>query len=474
MSQYLTLIGIDQPPVSARLVMSGERDANFLEATFDGWLPFASLQRSVWAAYGGTLLWLMGPAESDYMHQQGKRTTRVRFRAGPYRYAKNSAAYIGRYLYDVLETEWQNDAIGAAPTWAASLTGTSSRVSLWDQLSPPAPLRDPNDEPIARTAANVTETHLRLLALNGNIRLDAVSEQEQRTELRRQINADALIPSGRRFDDVVRHLAERWQIMLRVDNPNYLATRTEAQLYADRDAVRPPPLFGRCLLDEPSVHYTADELTNIPILDDITFQAPINQRLRDDEDTLVSFAHRTGGPPIPGDVLFGETATDGQLNAGENYWRWEDVDRASLLQPVLVVKDTSEIPAYQSANPHTLLTARQMPSYHHAALQSRLLRQQAFWPNRLRTVTAVAPADADTLRQLLPGLPVRVRSLMAQTDEGAIDYAASPVFWVLETSISTPPFTMTVQLVKPGVWNGDFDAGLTAPSERTAPTESPT
>lgn len=423
---YLTLTGIDQPPETARLVLSGERDANYLDATFDGHLPQAALQRSVYAAYGGAPLWFMGAQDLEYRLDQGKASTRVRFRAGPYRYAKASRYYLGYYLYDVLERQVINRMLNRLVAWPAS--------------------------GMAVTEQNTTETAFRLFVLNGGRRPSASEQNDLVDELTRHLNVDALVPSRRKFDDAVRRMLERWQTMVRVDNLNYLSRTTEVAMYQDPDNLPEPPLFARCLLDPVELHYPSEaEQTGLPTVDDITMQWPLSLTLRQDEDTLIEFSHYDRQPPSE---RLGQSLAGSQLQDGFNYWRfgpaWDDY---------LVELSVGDVPDFENVNPHTLWTYLQ-PSLNHANLQSRLLQQQNFWPQRLRNVTAPAPADAAALQRLLPGLAVRLRR-------------TGQLYWILETSVSTPPLTMSPKLVKPGVWDADLPAGAGDPRPAYVPAPEP-
>ena len=124
------------------------------------------------------------------------------------------------------------------------------------------------------------------------------------------------------------------------------------------------------------------------------------------------------------------SGTKVDIEGGNGYWRFENEDGWS-------VGTEGDVRGFNAENPWTLYSPHHVASLYHAHLENYLVRLKHFFPNRQRVVTALAPTDADTLKKLMPGMPVRVNS-------------TGKDYWITELKISTPPLTMQLNLVYPG------------------------
>lgn len=435
-AQAANMIAPLPPPRSVEMSISGERDSAVANAVFDGIIPRGTLQRTAYLLYGGGPLWPMGADDVTYEMVQGDMVTRVVFRIGPYRYGKVSYWAGSRYLYRVV---------------LAQLKDMLQSDALFGPASP---------NPGSETAA--------WLWLLSNQDFTASQTDRVLDDLYKHLSRECLLGTLH-FDEVVRRLFDRWQILLMID-PNYLSAsryQMEVNLFSDWDNLPEPTFLFRNLMDDISERIRGSQRTGVnplpsvtPIADDIRFAWPLQMTLREDEDTVLAFFYR--GEQVDRAAArantidaFANIANDPatgmpyNLMPGTDYWRIQQGDEWTI------TRDFRTVVNFNAANPWNIYSPYRNPSLYHSQLENHLARRANFFPNRKREATVLAPETAAELRQYLPGNPIRIRS----TGES---------YWITELRVSTPPLTMKLHLVYPGdPWDGDLPAD--AQAKRAAP-----
>ena len=422
------------PPRSVQLSLSGWRDASTVRVSYDGIIPRRWLQKQLELWYGNERLWYVGADDCRYRLREGLPTTDVTFRVGPYRASRRTRYNASYYLYEELAQEFPG-LLDGMTHWNGL-----ARPVVTPPFTTPMPPANPNfvrDESseVAFWRYIVGHQEDPTVTPRQSLGFGAAYTDTVRDEILTQINRDCFM-GYLQYDDVVRQLYERWHILVRPD-PDYLAGISPADLFLNPDNIPSPPLFARNVLDLVEIYYapvdpTGPPLTNIPALDDISLEAPLQLHLREDEETALQF-YSTGVPLHP-DLLapIGGTGTTKRLlDPGANYWRFGTEWHTYL------AGTENDIPEVNAANPWTLWSGALMPDIYLAGLQHHLAQQMNFFPNRQRRITAPAPLEAATVRQLLPGMPVSLSRTGAY-------------YWVAELNISTPPLVMTLDVVYPG------------------------
>ena len=431
------------PPRRAELTISAKRDASEVRATFSGFIDKADLSETLRLVYGPdfrenetdfvagpSFLWYMGAQDVRYKLDEGEPTTEVTFRPGPYRQAARTMYNASFFLYEELARQF---------------------VPLLNDMN----VSNFNSgDPALFRRAESTEVAFWRYVMSGRT-ADMTSEDTTR-DLVRILNL-SVFEGYLQFDDVARRLFDRWMIMVRLD-PDYLTNVPVAILFGNeqqRRALPQPTFFVRNCLDKISLHPTPG---GIPVIRDISMEWDLNIQLREQEEVALRFWH--DGSDVPAAVVTTDKRTGYLRNliTGSFYWRWGNSwNLDDLSDPAIGLEEDffdppgpdigpQRDPALNpSSNPWTLWSSFVMPSLNHANLQCHLLQQENFFPNRKRTVTAPAPRTAAEVKKLLPGMPVRI-------SRNSEDY------WVTELRISTPPLTMSLDLVyPPGHGNPDTD-----------------
>ena len=439
------------PPRRAELTLSAKRDASTVRATFSGIIPRSQFSETMSLKYGNDHMWYVGASEVKYRLDEGEPVTEIVFRLGPYRQASRTKYNASYYLYEQLAVQFPeliiNASIFNSPRAASFTFSESSEVALWRFIMSGA--------------------------------TDAMTHSQTATEILRIMDL-SVFAGYLQYDDVVRRLFERWMFMTWI-KPDYLNNVPAALLFgsqAAREMIPPPELTMRNCLDNISLYYgptmARPNLPELPEVRDISMEWDVDAQKREEEDTMLRFWMNTIAVPSR-DLINGFVPTLFQ-------WRfsnaWFDRIRTTIpgVRGGIGVEDdffdppgtVSMPPKPPAANPWTLWSSYALPSINHADLECRLLQQENFFPNRMRRVTIPAPDTAAEVMNLVPGSAVK----LSRNGEA---------YWITEMKLSTPPLTMTLDLVFPPphdgrAWDADLPDGSLAitPAAPGLPAPTPT